>query len=204
MNSSKSNTHKGFSSKQQVDFSTRTKGAPGSMLKAFFVDELKDIYWAEKHLTKALPKMQKAATTTELQTAFATHLTQTEEHISRLEQVFELLGEKAQAKKCDAMEGIVKEGEGIIEDTEKDTMTRDVALIIAAQKVEHYEIATYGGLVELAITLNLQEAADILKLTLQEEKDTDIHLTQIAEDHINWDAANESEGTAKTTSGSKK
>lgn len=204
MNSSTSNNHKGFSRDQKVDFSTLKKGAPGSMLRTFFVDELKDIYWAEKHLSKALPKMQKAATTTELQNAFAEHLLQTKEHINRLEQVFELLGQKAQAKKCDAMEGLVKEGEGIIEDTEKDTMTRDVALIIAAQKVEHYEIATYGGLVELAITLNIQEAADILKLTLQEEKDTDSKLTQIAENHINWDAAAESDGVAATSAGHKK
>src|SRR6188474_110837 len=107
-----------------------------SQLEKFFVDALKDIYWAEKHLTRALPKMQKAATSEELQNAFADHLEATKNHVSRLEQVFEALNEKAVAKKCDAMEGLVKEGESVIEDTEDGTATRDVGLIIAAQKVE--------------------------------------------------------------------
>ncbi|MCY7326953.1 MAG: DUF892 family protein, partial [Saprospiraceae bacterium] len=104
------------------------------------------------------------------------------------------LGEKAQAKKCDAMEGIVKEGEGVIEDTEDDTFTRDVGLIVAAQKVEHYEITTYGSLVQLAITLGEQDIADLLATTLQEEKETDAHLTQIAENDINWEAKAEGNG----------
>jgi len=191
---SKVQQHAGYAGNKEIDFSSLKKGAPGSMLKEFFLDELKDIYWAEQHLIKALPKMQKAATTTELQDAFAEHLSATKEHIRRLEQVFDMLGEKAQAKKCDAMEGLVKEGESIIEDTEKDTMTRDVALIIAAQKVEHYEIATYGGLVELAITMGLNDVAEVLAQTLQEEKDTDVKLTVIAEGSINWEATTESEG----------
>jgi len=139
-----------------------------SMLRDFFKDELKDIYWAEKHLVKTLPKMQKAATNEELKNAFADHLEQTKEHVSRLEQVFELLGEKAQAKKCDAMEGLTKEGEGIIEDTEEGTSTRDVGLILAAQKVEHYEISTYGSLAQLATTLGIDKAAKILRTTLEE------------------------------------
>ncbi len=187
----------GYAQKQKIDFSNLRKGAPGSMLKEHFIDELKDIYWAENHLVKALPKMQKAATTTELQNAFAAHLEATKGHVARLEQVFELLGHKSQAKKCDAMEGLIKEGEGVIEDTEKDTMTRDVALIIAAQKVEHYEIAAYGGLVQLAITMGLDDAADILKQTLKEEKETDVNLTQIAENNINWAAASEGNGVKK-------
>lgn len=164
-----------------------------SMLHEFFVDELKDIYWAEKHLTKALPKMAKAAYSDELREAFETHLAQTEEHVARLEQVFGMLDMKAVGKKCDAMEGLVEEAKGVIEDTEDETSTRDVGLIIAAQKVEHYEIATYGGLAQLAKTLGLTEIKDILGQTLTEEKETDELLTEIAEDHINVEAAGEQE-----------
>lgn len=164
-----------------------------SMLHEFLIDELKDIYWAEKHLTKALPKMAKAASSDELRQAFENHLSQTEEHVARLEQVFELLGMKPMAKKCDAMEGLVEEGKSIIEDTEDDTSTRDVGLIIAAQKVEHYEIATYGGLAQLAKTLGLSEVKEILGQTLSEEKETDELLTEIAETHINIEAAGEQE-----------
>ena len=164
-----------------------------SMLRDFFKDELKDIYWAEKHLVKTLPKMQKAATNEELQNAFAEHLQQTKEHVSRLEQVFELLGEKAQAKKCEAMEGLTKEGESIIEDTEEGTSTRDVGLILAAQKVEHYEIATYGSLAQLATTLGLDKIAKILQTTLAEEKQTDSNLTEIAESKVNHMSLEEAE-----------
>ena len=164
-----------------------------SMLLEFFKDELKDIYWAEKHLVKTLPKMQKAATNEELKKAFADHLEQTKEHVSRLEEVFNMLGVKAQAKKCEAMAGLTKEGESIIEDTEKGTSTRDVGLIFAAQKVEHYEIATYGGMAQLAQTLGLNEVADLLGTTLDEEKDTDQGLTQIAESKINHMSLEETE-----------
>lgn len=167
------------------------QGSEDSMLREFFVDELKDIYWAEKHLTKALPKMKKAATSGELQAAFGDHLEVTNEHISRLEQVFELMGEKAQAKKCDAMAGIVEEGEGVIEDTEEGTATRDVALVLAGQKAEHYEIATYGGLAQLARTLGEDEVAQILETTLAEEKEADSLVTQIAEAGINYKASTE-------------
>lgn len=163
------------------------------MLQEFFYEELKDIFWAEKHLTKTLPKMAKAATSEELKDAFMEHLEQTNTHVQRLEQVFELLNKKAQAKKCDAMEGITKEGESIIEDTEKGTSTRDVGLILAAQKVEHYEIATYGGLTQLAKTLQMDEVAEILQSTLDEEKETDEKLTEIAENSINYQAAEEDE-----------
>lgn len=168
-----------------------TKEENQTMLQEFFIEELRDIYWAEKHLVKALPKMQKAATSEELATAFADHLAVTEEQVSRLEQVFELMGEKARGKKCDAMEGLVKEGEGIIEDTEEGSATRDVALIIAAQKIEHYEIATYGGLSTLAKTLGKMDVANILAETLEEEKEADDLLTQLAENSINQSAAAE-------------
>src|SRR5882672_2065350 len=163
-------------------------GANDSMLKEFFVDELKDIYWAEKHIVSTLPKMQKAATSEELKNAFETHAEQSATHVARLEQAFELLGEKAQAKKCDAMAGIIEEGKGIIEETEKGTATRDVGLILAAQKVEHYEISTYGGLAQLATTLGLTDVADLLRQTLQQEKETDQLLTQIAESNVNYEA----------------
>jgi len=156
-----------------------------SELYAFFKEELKDIYWAEKHLVKTLPKMQKAATDEELQDAFAQHLEQTKEHVTRLEEIFGLLGEKPQAKKCDAMEGLTKEGEGIIEDTEKGSYTRDVGLIMAAQKVEHYEISTYGSLAQLARTLGREEVSRLLTTTLEEEKQTDQGLTELAESKVN-------------------
>ena len=163
-----------------------------SSLKQFFVDEIKDIYWAEKHLVKTLPKMQKAATSEDLKNAFGDHLEATKEHVARLENVFEMLGEKAQAKKCEAMEGITKEGESIIEETEEGTATRDVGLVLAAQKVEHYEISTYGGLAQLARTLGYEEVAEVLASTLNEEKEADELLTSIAENHINYEAAEES------------
>lgn len=169
----------------------KAAGEGNTQLEKLFFDSLKDIYWAEKHLTKALPKMQKAATTEELQTAIEEHTAQTEEHVSRLEQVFEILGKKAQAKKCDGMEGLIKEGESIIEETEDGSMTRDAGIIMAAQKVEHYEIATYGGLVQLAKTMGLDQVAGILEQTLEEEKQTDEGLTEIAENNVNWEAEQE-------------
>ena len=167
--------------------------ANDSMLKNFFEDELKDIYWAEKNIVKALPKMQKAATSGKLQQAFEEHLQQTQTHVERLEQVFEILGKKAQAKKCDAMAGILEEGNGIVGETEKGTATRDVGLILSAQKVEHYEIATYGGLAQLATTLGLDEVAGFLEKTLEEEKETDARLTEIAESDVNYAAAKKEE-----------
>lgn len=166
-------------------------GTGNSLLKDFFVDAVKDLYWAEKHLTKALPKMQDAATTSELKSAIEEHLAQTEEQVTRLEKVFELLGEKPQAKKCDAMEGLVKEGETVIEETEEGSLTRDVGIIASAQKVEHYEIASYGTLVQLAMTMGLPEIAEILNQTLEEEKQTDANLTAIAENNINYEAEQE-------------
>ena len=155
-----------------------------SMLQELFLEELRDIYWAEKHLVKALPKMQKAASSEELANAFAEHLEVTQEQVTRLEQVFELLGETARGKKCEAMEGLVKEAESVMEDTEEGTSTRDVALIIAAQKVEHYEIAAYGGLATLAKTMGKSQIKELLGQTLEEEKETDELLTQLAENNI--------------------
>jgi ferritin-like metal-binding protein YciE len=164
-----------------------------SMLLEFFHGEIKDIYWAEKHLLKAIPKMSKAATAPELKEAFNNHLEETKGHVERLEQVFEMLGFKPQAKKCDAMEGITKEGDGIVEETEDGTSTRDVGLILAGQKVEHYEISTYGGLTQLARNLGRDDVAEILETTLNEEKTADETLTAIAEENVNYDAAQEQE-----------
>lgn len=172
-------------------FSTKTSPKAEPALLELFTDGIKDIYWAENHLVKTLPKMQKAATSKTLVAAIESHLEETKTHVSRLEQVFELLGEKVQAQKCDAMEGLTKEGEGIVESTEPGTATRDVGIILASQKVEHYEIATYGGLTQLAKTLGLDEVAGLLYQTLTEEKAADQKLTDVAESDINYQAADE-------------
>lgn len=162
-----------------------------TQLEKFFHEQLKDIYYAEQQLTGALEEMKNACTTEELEDAFADHIKQTERHIKRLEKVFTMLGKKPEGKQCEAMDGLIKEGRSIISDTKEGSMTRDAALIIAAQKVEHYEIATYGGLVQLAVTLGKNNAADLLDKTLNEEEQTDRLLTQIAEAHINIDAKEE-------------
>ena len=171
--------------------STDENESKGTLLEKFFVDGLKDLYWAEKHLTKALKKLAKEATSDELRTALEDHLAVTEDQVSKLETVFETVGKKPQAKKCEAMEGLIKEGESIIEETEDDTYTRDVGIIMAAQKVEHYEIASYGGLVQVAKTLGNNEAAEILEEILGEEKEADVTLTKIAESFVNEEARQE-------------
>lgn len=170
---------------------SKTGKMEDSEFHEFFVDELKDIYWAEKHLVKALPKMKKAATSPELAAAFEKHTEETNNHIATLEQVFQLLDEKAQAKKCDAMEGLVMEANGVIEDTDSGTMVRDAGLILAAQKVEHYEIATYGTLVVFAQNMGHTDVAELLQYTLDNEKATDVALTEIAESFVNEQAATE-------------
>ena len=181
-------THKNSDNKSTH---SNTRKVADSRLEEFFHDELKDIYWAENHLVKTLPKMAKAASSEDLKNAFTEHLAVTKEHVTRLEQVFELLGHKAEAKKCEAMEGITKEGESIIEDTEDGTATRDVGLIMAAQKVEHYEIATYGALAHIAKTLGHGDVEKILATTLKEEKAADQSLSTLAENVVNEQAAEE-------------
>lgn len=172
-----------------------TKSKTGKMENSefheFFVDELKDIYWAEKHLATALPKMKKAATSPELAAAFDKHTAETETHIATLEKVFGLLDEKPVAKKCDAMAGLLEEAKGIMEDTEKGTMIRDAGLILAAQKVEHYEIATYGTLRVFAANMGHTDVEELLSQTLENEKATDVALTVLAEGCINEPAAAE-------------
>ena len=157
-------------------------------LRDLFVDSLKDIYWAEKALTKALPKMAKNATSSDLKQGIENHLAETQNQITRLEQVFASIGEKAVAKKCDAMDGLLKEGEGIMEETEIGAV-RDAGIIAAAQKVEHYEIATYGTLRVFAEILGETEAVELLSQTLEEEKNCDMLLTEVAVSAINIEAA---------------
>jgi ferritin-like metal-binding protein YciE len=170
---------------------SKTGKMENSEFHEFFVDELKDIYWAEKHLATALPKMKKAATSPELAAAFDKHTAETQTHIETLEQVFGLLGEKPVAKKCDAMAGLLEEAKGIMEDTEKGTMIRDAGLILAAQKVEHYEIATYGTLRVFAANMGHSDVEALLSQTLENEKSTDVALTKLAETSINEEAAAE-------------
>ena len=167
---------------------TKPKSDAASGLTELFEDSLKDIYWAEKALTKALPTMAKNATSADLIEALNAHLTETEEHVTRLEKVFELIGKKATAKKCDAMEGLIEEGKGILEETELGVV-RDAGIIAASQKIEHYEIATYGTLRQFAETLGFEEAAALLELTLDEEKGADKKLTEVAVNAVNLEAA---------------
>ncbi len=165
--------------------SKKTEVATG--LRELFEDSLKDIYYAEKALTKALPKMANKATSAILSDAILEHLSVTEGHVNRLEQVFDLLGVKPQAKKCEAIEGLIKEGEIIIESTQEGVV-RDAGIIAASQKVEHYEIASYGTLVAFAKTLGKTEAVQLLTETLEEEKVADTKLSAIAESAINEEA----------------
>lgn len=165
--------------------------AESGKLKDFFIDQLKDIYWAEKALHKALPKLAQAATCEELAEAFEKHTVETEGQIAKLEQAFEMMGEKAKAEKCEAMAGLLKEAESVIEDTEDGSHTRDVGLIIASQKAEHYEIASYGALVVLARQVGEPKVAKLLQKILDEEKKTDISLTMVAESETNAAAAEE-------------
>jgi uncharacterized protein (TIGR02284 family) len=162
-----------------------------SKLAEFFVNELKDLLWAENKLVDTLPEMAEAATSAELKSAFEQHLTETEEHVERLEQIFEILGIEPDSRMCEAMAGIVDEGDEIISATEEGTAQRDVGLIFAGQKAEHYEIASYGGMIALAKTLGYYEVAEILILILDEEKTADALLTEIAESQANVAASNE-------------
>lgn len=162
-----------------------------SELEKFFLDALQDIYYAEAKIEESLAKIKHKATSEELQEAIEDHELVTKKQILRLEKVFKLLGEEAKKKKCDAIDGILKEVDEMVKSTKDGSMTRDVAIVIGAQKVEHYEIATYGGLVQIAITLGYEKVADLLETTLDEEEETDYLLTEIAEEHVNFEAAEE-------------
>ena len=156
-------------------------------LKDLFVDEIKDLYNAEKQLTKALPQMAKKVTSGKLKEAFEKHLKETENQITRLEQIFKELDLTPKGKKCEAMEGLIKEGKGLMEEIDKSD-TLDAALIAAAQKVEHYEIASYGTVRTYAEQLNFSKSADLLQETLEEESASNEKLTELAM-KINIEAA---------------
>ncbi|RYZ40801.1 MAG: ferritin-like domain-containing protein [Sphingobacteriales bacterium] len=160
-------------------------GPEHSRLKDFFLGELKDILWAEQKLVSSLPKMTAAATSPALRQLFETHLEETRNHVARLEKAFALAGIPAEAVKCEAMAGIAEETDSMIEGTEAGTATRDAALILAAQKAEHYEIATYGGLAYLANVLGLLDIKGLLEATLDEEKSADKLLSLAASAGIN-------------------
>ena len=168
----------------------KAKSTAAEGLRDLFIDELKDIYWAEKALVKALPKMAKNATDEELKAAILDHLEVTKGQVQRVEEVFLIMDEKAVAKKCEAMAGLVKEGEEIMESTGPGPV-RDAGIISASQKVEHYEIASYGTLAAFARILGEDDAAGLLEATLNEEKDADQTLTVCAETAINIEAAEE-------------
>jgi ferritin-like metal-binding protein YciE len=176
---SKDNPSK-FSPTSDAQMNVQLLGPSDGLLK-LFIDCVKDIYWAEKQLVKALPKMAKSTTLAELSKALLNHLKQTKTQVERLEEVFSLLNKKPQAKKCDAMEGLTKEGEGVIEGTDQGTPARNLGIIMASQKVEHYEISAYTGMIKLAGKIGLSEIADILSATLTEEQDSDDILSEIAD-----------------------
>lgn len=157
---------------------------PMETLQDLFEHELKDIYHAEKQLLKALPKMAKGAMSDKLRAGFEEHLEQTQTHVERLEEVFSLIDVAARGKRCEAMEGLIEEGSAILQE-EEESDVRDAALIAAAQKVEHYEIASYGTLCTYAEMLGLAEAKELLGQTLTEEKETDEKLTTLAESEVN-------------------
>jgi len=184
MATTKKATNKASNENEEQGVGNETK------LQKLFEESLRDIYWAEKALTKALGKMIKNATAEELVTCLEEHLKETEEHVKRAEEVFATLNLEPRGKKCEAMEGLIKEAESIMEDSDEGFM-RDAGIIAAAQKVEHYEIASYGTLRTFAETLGLNDAASLLAQTLEEEKAADEKLTEVAVSTINIEAAGE-------------
>ena len=191
----KSNTTKKTSTPKATSSNAKkipAKSNAAEGLRDLFEDELKDIYWAEKALTKAIPKMIKNATSQELIDALEDHLEVTEGHVERCEKIFEIMGKPARAKKCEAMDGLIKEAKEIMESTEVG-MVRDAGIISAGQKVEHYEIASYGTLRTFAATLGMDEIAGLLEETLNEEKEADQTLTEVAESAVNMEAVNAEE-----------
>lgn len=190
MENKKSNTTKASQNGTSSQGKTKNASMQSSQLMKLFEDELKDIYWAEKALTKAIPKMIKNATSPELVEALTNHLSETENQVMRLEQVFASIDKKASAIKCEAMDGLIREAGEIMESCEAGAM-RDAGIISAGQKVEHYEIATYGTLRQFAETLGLTEAVELLQATLDEEKAADEKLSEVAMQAINVEAAQE-------------
>jgi ferritin-like metal-binding protein YciE len=168
--------------------------------KELFEGTLKDIYYAEKAILKALPKMAKKASSKKLETAFTRHEKETQKQVERLEQVFKILGKRAAGKKCPAIDGIIEEGEEVMKEAKDDTI-RDAAMLAAAQSVEHYEISRYGTLVAWAEKMDMPDAVSLLQATLDEEKITDEKLSALAESEINIEAkdAGEDEGEEETS-----
>jgi len=164
-------------------------------IEELLLSELKDLYSAEKQITKALPKLVKAATSEELRDAFQSHLEETEGQIERLEQIAEQMGKKLTGKTCEGMKGVLEEGTEVVEETEKGSSVRDAGLITAAQRVEHYEMAGYGGVIAYAKLLGLNDVVSLLQETLEEEKAADQKLTKLSQT-INKQAQQEQQEAA--------
>ena len=185
------NTNSNSSSSNQGAEKSQIKATmKSSQLMKLFVDEIKDIYWAENALLKAIPTLIDNATSPELIEVLTAHLGETKVHIERLEMVFSLIDVKASAEKCLVMEGLINESKFIMDECEQGSM-RDAGIISAAQKIEHYEIATYGTLKQFAQTMNLTEVEELLEITLEEEKESDLKLSDVAMDAINIEASEE-------------
>ncbi|OOG77655.1 ferritin-like domain-containing protein [Algoriphagus sp. A40] len=189
MENSKTTSQKSTSGSDKSNFSKKAS-MKSSQLMELFEHGLKDIYWAENATLKAIPKMVEKSTSDDLKDALTAHLEETKGHISRLDKVFGLIKIKAQGEKCVAMEGLIKETHDITETCEEGSM-RDAGIIAAVQKMEHYEIATYGTLRQFAETMDMTEVEALLATTLQEEKEADLKLSDVAMDAINVDAAEE-------------
>ncbi len=170
-------------------------------LNKLFVSELQGIYYAEKQAVDALGEQADASTTDEVRNAFLQHQEETRNQVTRLERVFQSIGAEADDKTCAAIDGLVDDAQQVVSDTESGSLTRDAGLIIAGQKIEHHEIAAYGSAVTLAKVLGYSEAANLLEQTLEEEKNVDKKLTQIAESFINQRAASESDDNNSSNSG---
>jgi ferritin-like metal-binding protein YciE len=188
---------------QQTCNETKTERKKGNMnletLKELYVQELRDLYNAENQLIKALPKMAKGASSDELKEAFEKHLEQTKGHVERLEEVFQELGEKTKGKTCHAMKGLIEEGSEVLEADGEDSVL-DAAIIVAAQKVEHYEIASYGSVRTFAQLLGQDKSAELLQQTLDEESEANELLNKLAEDIVNPEALMEPELTSASSS----
>jgi len=195
MKSTTNKTSKNVTQSQSTN-EVKTKSNTANGLRELFEAQLKDIYWAENALIKALPKMIKNASSSELVETLTDHLEVTGQQVSRLERVFDSLGLNPEAKKCEAMAGLIKEAEEIMSDNVKGVV-RDAGIILAGQKVEHYEIATYGTLASFANTLGEDEAASLLEETLSEEKEADEKLSEVAK-NINAEAARENIKSSST------
>ena len=188
-NSEKKVENNAIESKKNNDLLVDPSKDAASNLSDLFIDSLKDIYWAENALVSALPKMMANATAPGLISAIKDHLAVTKNQVKRLDQIFELLGQKAEGKKCEAMVGLLKEGDSIVAETMHGAV-RDAGIIAASQKIEHYEIATYGTLVAFAKALGENDAAKLLTQTLAEEKEADCVLNDVALNSVNSVAAN--------------